>query len=138
MEEAKRASTKFLAGASQCFLLGVTWYGKGTCIGTCMGWWLELVLEDWQGNTPLGVCLHWLIVRVHSWPFLELDITVRHEAPQSMGREKYDTLTVMLPVLLEWNYVNKTAIQSKYYRNMKSLAKVFSQLNHDKLHVIIL
>ena len=37
MEEAKGTSTKFVAWASRCFLLGVNLYGKGACMGTCTG-----------------------------------------------------------------------------------------------------
>ena len=55
-------STKFVAGASRCFLLGVNWYGKGACMGTCMRWSPNPASEGWQGNAPLGVCPQWLIV----------------------------------------------------------------------------
>ena len=37
MEEAKGAPTKFLAGTSRYFLLGVTWYEKGACMETYSG-----------------------------------------------------------------------------------------------------
>ena len=37
MEEAKGAPIKFMGGASQCFLLRVTWYEKEACMETCMG-----------------------------------------------------------------------------------------------------
>ena len=37
-EEAKGAKlTKFVTGASRCFLLGVNWFGKMASMGTCTG-----------------------------------------------------------------------------------------------------
>ena len=46
-----------MAEVSPCFLLGVTWYGKEACMGTCTGWFPK----GWRGDTPLGGCPQWLI-----------------------------------------------------------------------------
>ena len=52
--------TKFMGGATWCFLLGVSWYGKGACIGAGMGW----SMGGGQGDVPLGIYPQWLMLLV--------------------------------------------------------------------------
>ena len=51
MEEAKEKPIKFVAGASQCFLLVVTRYGNGACKGT-RGVIAELVSRVGEATRP--------------------------------------------------------------------------------------